>query len=111
MTYKSKNCIGCPDAKNGCQLTCLKVQPAKKQEKRPIAEVVKEACEIFGKYEITKGELARAEELRDKLENQKITVSVIGQFKRGKKYIGQRDFGGQDSSGRHCAGHSGRNDD
>ena len=59
MTYKSKNCIGCPDAKNGCQLTCLKVQPAKKQEKRPIAEVVKEACEIFGKYEITKGELAR----------------------------------------------------
>ena len=55
MTYKSKNCIGCPDAKNGCQLTCLKVQPAKKQEKRPIAEVVKEACEIFGKYEITKG--------------------------------------------------------
>ena len=87
MTYKSKNCIGCPDAKNGCQLTCLKVQPAKKQEKRPIAEVVKEACEIFGKYEITKGELARAEELRDKLENQKITVSVIGQFKRGKSTL------------------------
>ena len=87
MAYQSKNCIGCPDAKNGCQMTCLKVQPAKKQEKRSMVEVVQEACEIFGKYEITKGELARAEELCDKLKNQKITVSVIGQFKRGKSTL------------------------
>ena len=87
MAYQSKNCIGCPDAKNGCQMTRLKVQPAKKQEKRSMVEVVQEACEIFGKYEITKGELARAEELCDKLKNQKITVSVIGQFKRGKSTL------------------------
>lgn len=60
-----------------------------------MVEVVQEACEIFGKYEITKGELARAEELCDKLKNQKITVSVIGQFKRGKSTLVQRDFGGQ----------------
>ena len=43
MAYQSKNCIGCPDAKNGCQMTCLKVQPAKKQEKRSMVEVVQEA--------------------------------------------------------------------
>ena len=54
---------------------------------KPILETIKETCEIFGKYELTKGELARAQELVDKLENQKITVSVIGQFKRGKSTL------------------------
>lgn len=40
--------------------------------------------DVFSEYELTKGELERTNELIDKLENQKITISVIGQFKRGK---------------------------
>lgn len=52
-----------------------------------ILDTVKETCEVFSKYELTKGELARAEELVEKLENHKITVSVIGQFKRGKSTL------------------------
>lgn len=53
---------------------------------RPILEITKEMEEIFSEYELTKGELARTRELIDKLENDKITISVIGQFKRGKSY-------------------------
>ena len=52
-----------------------------------ILDTVRETCQLFSKYELTKGELARAEELADKLENHKITVSVIGQFKRGKSTL------------------------
>ena len=52
-----------------------------------ILDTVKETCGLFSQYELTKGELARAEELADKLENHKITVSVIGQFKRGKSTL------------------------
>ena len=52
-----------------------------------ILDTVKETCEVFSKYELTKGELARAQELVEKLENHKITVSVIGQFKRGKSTL------------------------
>lgn len=52
-----------------------------------ILDIVKETGELFGRYELTKGELARVKELEDKLENQKITVSVIGQFKRGKSTL------------------------
>ena len=52
-----------------------------------ILDTVKETCEVFSKYELTKGELARAQELADKLENHKITISVIGQFKRGKSTL------------------------
>lgn len=51
---------------------------------RPIIEITKEMRDVFAEYELTRGEQARTEELIDKLENQKITVSVIGQFKRGK---------------------------
>lgn len=51
---------------------------------RPILEITKEMRDVFAEYELTKGELKRTEELIDKLENEKITVSVIGQFKRGK---------------------------
>ena len=55
---------------------------------RPILDVAKEMREIFGHYELTKKELKRTEDLIDKIENHKITVSVIGQFKRGqKKYL------------------------
>ncbi len=53
---------------------------------RPILEITKEMEEIFSEYELTKGELARTRELINKLENDKITISVIGQFKRGKSY-------------------------
>ena len=42
--------------------------------------------DVFAEYDLTRGELARTEELIDKLENEKITVSAIGQFKRGKTY-------------------------
>ncbi len=52
-----------------------------------ILNTIKQMCEVFSAYELTKGELARAEELAYKLENQKITVSVIGQFKRGKSTL------------------------
>ena len=52
-----------------------------------ILDTIKDTCQLFSKYELTKGELARAQELVDKLENHKITVSVIGQFKRGKSTL------------------------
>lgn len=54
---------------------------------RPILDITKEMSEVFSEYELTKGELARTNELIDKLENGKITISVIGQFKRGKSYL------------------------
>ena len=54
---------------------------------RPIIEIVREMKDVFSEYELTKGELARTEELLEKIDNQKITISVIGQFKRGKSYL------------------------
>ena len=54
---------------------------------RPIIEITKEMREVFSHYELTKKELKRTEELIDKIENQKITISVIGQFKRGKSML------------------------
>ena len=54
---------------------------------RPILDVAKEMKEIFGHYELTKKELKRTEDLIDKIENHKITLSVIGQFKRGKSML------------------------
>ena len=54
---------------------------------RPILEITKEMRDVFAEYELTKKELARTEELIDKIENRKITVSVIGQFKRGKSML------------------------
>ncbi len=54
---------------------------------RPILDVAKEMKEIFGRYELTKKELKRTEDLIDKIENHRMTVSVIGQFKRGKSML------------------------
>ena len=54
---------------------------------KTILEKVKEAEAMFSDYEITGNELARVQKLREKLENQKVTVSVIGQFKRGKSAL------------------------
>ena len=54
---------------------------------RPIIEITKEMREVFSHYELTKKELKRTEDLIDKIENQKITISVIGQFKRGKSML------------------------
>lgn len=48
---------------------------------------VKEAEALFQNYEITGNELARVRQLREKLEEQHLTVSVIGQFKRGKSAL------------------------
>lgn len=48
---------------------------------------IKEAEELFGSYEITGRELMRVRNLREKLESSKMTVSVIGQFKRGKSAL------------------------
>ncbi|MBR5740603.1 MAG: dynamin family protein, partial [Firmicutes bacterium] len=53
----------------------------------PILDVAKEMKEIFGHYELTKKELKRTKDLIDKIENHKITLSVIGQFKRGKSML------------------------
>lgn len=48
---------------------------------------IKEAEELFSSYEITGRELMRVRNLREKLESSKMTVSVIGQFKRGKSAL------------------------
>lgn len=52
-----------------------------------ILQKVKEAEALFENYEITGNELARVRQLREKLEEQHLTVSVIGQFKRGKSAL------------------------
>ena len=54
---------------------------------RPIIEITKEMREVFSHYDLTRKELKRTEDLIDKIENQKITISVIGQFKRGKSML------------------------
>ncbi len=55
-----------------------------------ILEKVKEAEKLFADYEITGNELARVQKLREKLESDHVTVSVIGQFKRGKSALVNR---------------------
>ena len=55
-----------------------------------ILEEVKEAEKLFSDYEITGNELARVQKLREKLESDHVTVSVIGQFKRGKSALVNR---------------------
>ena len=50
MAYKSKTCVGCPDAANGCHLACLKVKHAEAAPKRTILDIVKDAGSVFEKY-------------------------------------------------------------
>lgn len=83
----NEKCVNCPYESKECQLECIKVRSEEKAEKRQILDIVKDSAEVFSKYEITKGELQRTEELIEKLENREITVSVIGQFKRGKSTL------------------------
>ncbi len=52
-----------------------------------ILKQIKDAEQLFSGYEITGRELARVRALADKLENSSMTVSVIGQFKRGKSAL------------------------
>ncbi|NLY81669.1 MAG: hypothetical protein GX078_02655 [Clostridiales bacterium] len=52
-----------------------------------IYEIAKESMDLLGSSEITAAEHAKSCELVDKLEDQSITVSVIGQFKRGKSTL------------------------
>jgi len=52
-----------------------------------ILQKIKDAKQLFASYEITGRELSRVCALEEKLENQKLTVSVIGQFKRGKSAL------------------------
>ena len=54
---------------------------------KTIYQKVKEAEKMFGEYEITAKELARTKSLRERLEDSHMTVSVIGQFKRGKSAV------------------------
>ena len=54
---------------------------------RSVLDMAKDAVELFSQYEITAAEAARAKELTDRLEKNDITVSVIGQFKRGKSAL------------------------
>ena len=52
-----------------------------------IVEKVKQLETLFSKYEITGRELAQVRALAEKIEKQEMTVSVIGQFKRGKSTL------------------------
>ncbi len=52
-----------------------------------IMEKVKQLETLFGKYEITGSELMQVRMLEEKLNKQEMTVSVIGQFKRGKSTL------------------------
>lgn len=52
-----------------------------------IIPIAKQAEELLSTSEICRAEEARVKLLRDKLESQAITVSVIGQFKRGKSTL------------------------
>ncbi len=54
---------------------------------RNILEYVKETRELLATSEILGTQTARAAALQEKLEDQSITVSVIGQFKRGKSCL------------------------
>ncbi len=83
----NQKCVNCPYESDECHLECIQLRSEKKAEKRPILDIVKDTAEAFSKYEITSGELARTQELIEKLENKEITVSVIGQFKRGKSTL------------------------
>lgn len=52
-----------------------------------ILQKLKDTEKLFEGYEIIGNELARVTRLREKLEEQHMTVSVIGQFKRGKSAL------------------------
>ena len=54
---------------------------------RPALEIAKTANELFSPFEICQREANKAKELAEKLENQQVTISVIGQFKRGKSTL------------------------
>lgn len=83
----NEKCVNCPYESAECHLECIKVRSEGVAEKRAILDIMKDTEEIFAKYEITKGERQRTHELVEKLENREITVSVIGQFKRGKSTL------------------------
>ena len=87
MAFNNKRCANCPYGVEGCNLECIQLRSRGKEEKREILDILKDSAAEFEKYEITRGELARTNELIEKLENQEITVSVIGQFKRGKSTL------------------------
>ena len=53
MAYKSKTCVGCPDAANGCHLACLKVKQAEAAPKRTGLDIGKVAGRVFENYEIS----------------------------------------------------------
>lgn len=54
---------------------------------KDILDKVLQAEELFGSSEICREELLKTAALREKLENQELTISVIGQFKRGKSTL------------------------
>ena len=60
---------------------------------KSVYERVKDAEQMFGEYEITVNELARTRSLRRRLEDDHMTVAVIGQFKRGKSALVNRIIG------------------
>lgn len=49
-----------------------------------ILEITKEVENLFDGYELCRTQKSKISDLREKLENNNITVAVIGQFKRGK---------------------------
>lgn len=50
----------------------------------PINDLTRQAIELLSQSEILKAEHKRASALSERLENNRMTVSVLGQFKRGK---------------------------
>lgn len=54
---------------------------------KSIIDIIKRAEELLGSTEVCKEQLLKTEALREKIEQNQITVSVIGQFKRGKSTL------------------------
>lgn len=54
---------------------------------RPALEIALTAEELFRPFEICQREASKSKELAEKLQNQQVTISVIGQFKRGKSTL------------------------
>lgn len=52
-----------------------------------IMDKLEEAAKLLGSTEICKAELIKVRNLADKVEKQRLTISVIGQFKRGKSTL------------------------
>lgn len=58
-----------------------------------ILQITKQLEKIFGNYELCRTQAGQIKRLRERLENDELTVAVIGQFKRGKTTLVNRMLG------------------